>query len=269
MSRDARWDALLELVGKHGRVDVEEAAATLAVSAATIRRDLDQLAEQHLLTRTRGGAVAHGVSYELALRYKTGRHAPEKQAIGRAVSELVAVGAVVGLTGGTTVTEVARALAVRPDIVGEAATGAGGPSAQPTLTVVTNALNIASELAIRPQIKMVVTGGVARPQSYELTGPLAVGVLNEITLDVAVLGVNAVDVERGAHVHHEGEASVNRLLAERAQRVVVAADSSKIGKRAFARVCDLSLIDVLVTDSGVAAEARDRFGEAGVQVITV
>lgn len=72
MSRDARWDALLELVGKHGRVDVEEAATALDVSAATIRRDLDQLAEQHLLTRTRGGAVAHGVSYELALRYKTG-----------------------------------------------------------------------------------------------------------------------------------------------------------------------------------------------------
>ncbi|CAM5487253.1 hypothetical protein SCALM49S_06781 [Streptomyces californicus] len=100
LSRDARWDALLELVGKHGRVDVEEAAAALDVSAATIRRDLDQLAEQHLLTRTRGGAVAHGVSYELALRYKTGRHAPEKQAIGRAVSGLVAVGEVVGLTGG-------------------------------------------------------------------------------------------------------------------------------------------------------------------------
>ncbi|MCX4680717.1 DeoR/GlpR family DNA-binding transcription regulator [Streptomyces sp. NBC_01433] len=265
MSRDARWDALLELVGKNGRVEVDDAAATLDVSAATIRRDLDQLAEQQLLTRTRGGAVAHGVAYELALRYKAGRRAPEKQAIGRAVSDLVAVGEVVGLTGGTTVTEVARALAVRPDIVGEAGAAAG----QPTLTVVTNALNIAGELAMRPQIKMVVTGGVARPQSYELTGPLAVGVMNEITLDTAVLGVNAIDIERGAYVHHEGEASVNRLLAERAQRVVVAADSSKIGKRAFARVCDLGLVDVLVTDSGITPEARVRFIEAGVDVIAV
>ncbi len=60
MARDARWDALLELVGKHGRVEVEEAAAALAVSAATIRRDLDQLAEQHLLTRTRGGRSRTG-----------------------------------------------------------------------------------------------------------------------------------------------------------------------------------------------------------------
>ncbi|MEU8674839.1 DeoR/GlpR family DNA-binding transcription regulator [Streptomyces sp. NPDC048560] len=266
MARDARWDALLELVGKNGRVEVEDAAVALDVSAATIRRDLDQLAEQHLLTRTRGGAVAHGVSYELALRYKTGRHAPEKQAIGRAASELVAVGEVVGLTGGTTITEVARALALRPDIVGETGMSAGG---QPTLTVVTNALNIANELVIRPQIKLVVTGGVARPQSYELTGPLANGVMSEITLDVAVLGVNAIDIERGAYVHHEGEASINRLLAERAQRVVVAADSSKIGKRAFARVCDLGQVDTLVTDSGIAPEARARFAEAGVTVIAV
>ncbi|MFG2432641.1 DeoR/GlpR family DNA-binding transcription regulator [Streptomyces sp. NPDC048590] len=266
MSRDARWNALLELVGKNGRVEVEDAATTLDVSAATIRRDLDQLAEQHLLTRTRGGAVAHGVSYELALRYKSGRNAAEKQAIGRAVSELVAVGEVVGLTGGTTITEVARSLAVRSDIVGDPASGAG---AQPMLTVVTNALNIANELVIRPQIKTVVTGGVARPQSYELTGPLASGVLGEITLDVAVLGVNAIDTERGAHVHHEGEASINRLLAEQAQRVVVAADSSKIGKRAFARVCGLDRIDFLVTDSGISPEASSRFSEAGVTVIAV
>ncbi|MFE6976265.1 DeoR/GlpR family DNA-binding transcription regulator [Streptomyces sp. NPDC057682] len=266
MSRDARWNALLELVGKHGRVDVEDAARTLDVSAATIRRDLDQLSEQQLLTRTRGGAVAHGVSYELALRYKAGRNAPEKQAIGRAVAELVAVGEVVGLTGGTTITEVARSLAVRSDLVGE---GAGAAPGQPSLTVVTNALNIANELVIRPQIKIVVTGGVARPQSYELTGPLASGVLGEITLDVAVLGINAIDTERGVYVHHEGEASINRLLAQQAQRVVVATDSSKIGKRAFARVCDLDLVDVLVTDRGITPEDAARFTEAGVTVITV
>lgn len=266
MSRDARWNALLELLAEHGRVEVEEAATALDVSAATIRRDLDQLAEQQMLTRTRGGAVAHGVSYELPLRYKTARNAPEKQRIGRAVADLVTVGAVVGLTGGTTVTEVARALSVRTDIGGDPTAGSSGP---PALTVVTNALNIANELVIRPQIKIVVTGGVARPQSYELTGPLASGVLKEITLDVAVLGVNAIDTKHGAYVHHEGEASINRLLAERAQRVIVAADSSKIDKRAFARVCDLSQVDVLVTDANITSVASDRFREAGVTVIAV
>jgi DeoR family transcriptional regulator of aga operon len=265
VSRDARWNALLELLARQGRLEVEEAAAALDVSAATIRRDLDRLAEQRMLTRTRGGAVAHGVSYELPLRYKTARRASEKERIGRAAADLVAPGEVVGLTGGTTVTEVARALAVRSDIAGAEPAAEG----RPALTVVTNALNIANELVIRPQIKIVVTGGVARPQSYELTGPLADAVMREIALDVAVLGVNAVDTGRGAFVHHEGEASVNRLLAEQARRVVVAADSSKIGRLAFARVCGLDRIDVLVTDTGIAPEAAERLGEAGVAVLTV
>ncbi|BBC30169.1 DeoR family transcriptional regulator [Streptomyces graminofaciens] len=259
MSRDARWQVLLELLADRGRLDVEEAAAELSVSAATIRRDFDQLAEQQMLLRTRGGAVAHGVSYELPLRYKTARHASEKQRIAKAVADLVAPGEAVGLTGGTTTTEVARALAVRGDL-------ASGSSA---LTVVTNALNIASELAVRPQFKIVVTGGVARAQSYELVGPLADGVLGQITVDVAVLGVVAFDVTHGAAAHDEAEAAVNRLLCERAERVVVAADSSKLGRRAFAWICAAESVDTLVTDSAVDPEAVRRFEEAGVGVVAV
>ncbi|MGK4582460.1 DeoR/GlpR family DNA-binding transcription regulator [Kitasatospora sp. HPMI-4] len=264
MSRYERWNALLELLAEQGKLEVEEAAEALEVSAATIRRDLDQLARQQMVTRTRGGAVAHNVSYDLPLRYKTARNADAKQRIGAAVAGLIAVGEVVGLNGGTTTTEVARALAVRPDL---AERPEGGPGQ--SVTIVTNALNIAAELAVRPQVKIVLTGGVARPQSYELIGPLAGLVLNELTLDVTVLGVDALDAEQGATAHHEGEASVNRLLAERARRVVVAADSSKLGHRAFARICGVDRIGTLVTDEGVDPELAAAFTEAGVRVIAV
>ncbi|AXG52123.1 transcriptional regulatory protein [Streptomyces lincolnensis] len=259
MSRDARWKALLELLVERGRLDVEEAAADLEVSAATIRRDFDQLAEQQMLVRTRGGAVVHGVSYELPLRYKTARHASEKQRIAKAVADLVAPGEAVGLTGGTTTTEVARALAVRSDLA----------SGSPVLTVVTNALNIANELAVRPQFKIVLTGGVARPQSYELVGPLADGVLGQITVDVAVLGVVGFDVADGATANDEAEAAINRLLCERAGRVIVAADSSKLGRRAFARICPVDVVDTLVTDAAADADTVRRFEEAGLRVVAV
>ncbi|MEU8487235.1 DeoR/GlpR family DNA-binding transcription regulator [Streptomyces sp. NPDC048641] len=259
MSRDARWKSLLELLVERGRLDVEEAAADLGVSAATIRRDFDQLAEQQMLVRTRGGAVVHGVSYELPLRYKTARNASEKERIAKAVADLITPGEAVGLTGGTTTTEVARALAVRPDFA----------SGSPALTIVTNALNIANELAVRPQFKIVVTGGVARPQSYELIGPLADGVLSQITIDTAVLGVVGFDVAHGAAAHDEAEAAINRLLCERAERVIVAADSSKLGQRAFARICSTERIGTLVTDSAVDAATVERFEEAGVKVLAV
>ncbi|MFE6460779.1 DeoR/GlpR family DNA-binding transcription regulator [Streptomyces cinereoruber] len=267
MSKHERWNTLLELLAASGKVEVEEAATALDVSAATIRRDLDELAEQQLLVRTRGGAVAHGVSYELPLRYKSTRHAPEKKRIAEAAADLVAPGEVVGLNGGTTTTEVARALALR-FASGRAEVPATAP-AGPALTVVTNALNIAGELAVRPQIKIVTTGGVARPQTYELVGPLTVGVLSEVALDVVVLGVDGVDAELGVMAHHEDEASISRLFAERASRVVVVTDSSKMGRRAFARICGLDRIDTLVTDTDIAPETVARLTEAGVKVLTV
>lgn len=260
MDRHERLSSVLALLGQRGKVDVDELAGELAVSAATIRRDLDALAEQQLLTRTRGGAVAQHVAYDLPLRYKSARQTVGKERIARAAGELVERGAVVGLNGGTTTTEVARVLAARADLVGRAD--------EPALTVVTNALNIAGELAVRPQVKLVVTGGVARSQSFELTGPLATRILDELAMDVVFLGVNAIDAG-GAYARDEGEASVNRMLAERAARVVVVTESAKLDTRAFALICPLSAVDLLITDSDAPAEALSAFEAAGVTVQVV
>jgi DeoR family transcriptional regulator, aga operon transcriptional repressor len=259
VNRYERLNTLLQLVSERGRIEVDGIASELDVSAATVRRDLDHLAQQQLLTRTRGGAVAHAVSYDLPLRYKAARHASEKQRIARAAMALVSPSMVVGLNGGTTTTEVARALATRADV--NSSGSANG------LTVVTNALNIANELVVRPHVKLVVLGGVARPQSYELIGPLAARTLEEITLDVVFLGVNAIDLEVGATAHHEGEASVNRLMASRARQVVVVADGSKLGRQVFARICAFEEIDVLVTGGTAPDEFVQSSEEAGVRVI--
>jgi DeoR/GlpR family transcriptional regulator of sugar metabolism len=134
--------------------------------------------------------------------------------------------------------------------------------------VVTNALNIATDLAVRQHIKIVTTGGVARPQSYELTGPLATDVLEQVTLDVAILGVDAIDAVAGATAHHEGEASINRLMGRQARRVIIVADSSKVGQRAFARIVTPAEIDTLVTDTGITAEDAMLLEAAGVDVVT-
>jgi DeoR family transcriptional regulator of aga operon len=260
VSRYQRWTALLDLLPGDGQLSVAEAAQALGVSQATIRRDMDQLARQQLVTRTRGGVIAGNVSYDLPLRYKTARNAPQKQRIGRAAAALVAAGAAVALNGGTTTSEVARALATRPDL--QDGTGA------PAVTVVTNAMNIANELAVRQHIKIVVTGGVARTQSYELIGPFATLLLEQLALDWAILGVDALDPVAGATAHHEGEASINYLMATRATRVMIVADASKLGQRAFARVCAADEIDVIVTDQDADPALLAAFTERGIRVVT-
>jgi DeoR family transcriptional regulator of aga operon len=257
----ARWNQLVEMlaVAEDGRLTIEEVVASLNVSAATVRRDFDELANQHLLTRTRGGAVANGVSYDLPLSYKTARHHSEKHWIAEAAAKLVDAGQVVGLNGGTTTTEVGRALAVRSRVVHE--------RREPFLTVVTNAVNIANELTLHPALKVVVLGGVARPQSYELIGPLATTLLKDMSLDVAILGVDAIDAGTGASAHHEGEASINQLMGARAKRVLVVADGSKVGRAAFARILPIQRVDVLITDATAPEGAVRAIELAGCQVI--
>ena len=241
--------AVLESLAADGSVVVTALVDRLGVSPATIRRDLQRLEEQRMLTRTHGGAVAHDVLYELPLRYKAARHEDEKRRIAAAAAERVVDGSVVGLTGGTTTTEVARALVDRRGI-----------------TVVTNALNIAGELAIRAELKLVVTGGTARPESYELIGPVAEESLDRLNLDVAFVGVDGLSRDAGLTTHHEIEAGTNRVMIERARLVVVVADSSKLGRVAFAQICPIDAIDELITDAGAPASVIEELTDAGVRV---
>lgn len=251
MNRAERLNAVLDLLAETGQIEVEDIVAKLDVSAVTARRDLDALASQQLLTRTRGGAVGQSVAYDLPIRYKREQHAPEKLRIAQAASALVPRGSVVGLCGGTTSTAVASVLGSRPDLM--------EPSPHPNLTVVTNAINIAAQLVMRPQIKTVVTGGVVHARSYELVGPYSDVVLERITMDIAFIGVNGIDPVVGPTVHDEGEASVNSLMARRATRAVVVADSSKIGRTAFATLGGPTILSTLITDDGITAEQRAAF----------
>jgi DeoR family transcriptional regulator of aga operon len=252
MRQTERLATILESLSAERTVGVAALSRRLGVSAATIRRDLDILEEQRLLSRTHGGAVPLGVLYELPLRYKAARHEHEKRRIATAAAARVTDGMAVGLTGGTTCTEVARQLVDRQ-----------------RLTVVTNALNIASELAVRPNLRLVVTGGTARPESYELVGPAAEQTLADLQLDIAIIGVDGIDAVSGCTTHHEVEAHTNAVMIERARRVIVVADGSKIGVAAFARICPLEAVDELITDRGANVRGLRGLREAGVAVEVV
>ncbi|MBO0871351.1 MAG: DeoR/GlpR transcriptional regulator [Micromonosporaceae bacterium] len=247
--RAERLNAVLGQLLEQGSVDVRGMATTFGVSGATIRRDLQALHEQGLLVRTHGGAVANGGGLELPLRYKATQHHSRKRLIGATAAKLVDAGAVVGMTGGTTMTEVARALADRQDI-----------------TVVTNALNIATELVPRSNIRLLVVGGKARHASYELVGPTAEAMVAEYHFDVVFFGVDGLTIEHGCTTHDEMEARTDLAFIQRAQRTVVVADSSKVGRIKFARICDISAVTDLVTDSGLDQNRVAAFERAGVSV---
>jgi DeoR family transcriptional regulator of aga operon len=249
LRRADRLRRILQLVDTDTTASVEDLARALSVSSATVRRDLAQLDSQGQVLRSHGGVMRLERGYEMPIRYRETAHAAEKKRIGGVAASLVEDGAVVGVTGGTTTMEVARALSGRRG-----------------LTVVTNALNIGAELALRPNIRLVLTGGIARPASFELSGPVAERTIGEFNIDIAFVGVDGVSARAGCTTHHDAEALTNAALVRSAAKVVVVADSSKLGQVKFARICDLDAVDLVITDSEADTSQADAIGAAGVAV---
>lgn len=249
MRQADRLASVLDELSAGGSVRVAELSERFGVSVATVRRDLELLEKQRLVSRVHGGAVARGLLYELPLRYKVARNQEEKRRVASAAAAHVEEGTTVGLTGGTTTTEVARAL-----------------SDVPELTIVTNALNIASEMAVRSNLKLVVPGGVARSASYELVGPIAETALAGLNLDLVFVGVDGIAPGAGLTTHHEVEAYTNRALIKRAARSIAVADASKLGRVAFARICEIGEVSAMITDRAADREVIGQLESEGLEV---
>ncbi len=258
MNRQERLSNLADLIVERGAIRVEEAVDELGVSPATIRRDLDTLAEQQLIIRTRGGASANPSSGKLPLRYRSVGQPEQKVAIAQVATQLVKPGDVIGFNGGTTTTLAAYEVGVRVSGDDEFADG---------ITLVTNAINIANDLIVRPRVRVVVTGGVVRARSYELIGPLSDLLLPSISMDTLFLGINGVDFSTGIYANHEGEAAVNSALVASARRVIVLADSTKLGHTAFARIAPLSAVSMVITDMDANPAHIRALRAQGVEVI--
>ncbi|MFC5006549.1 DeoR/GlpR family DNA-binding transcription regulator [Dactylosporangium cerinum] len=260
-----RLDLTLRLVRGSGRLTLADLAGRLGVSEMTVRRDLDQLQEQGLVRRVRGGAVALDVpSDEAGFAVREQWQAATKARLARAAAELITPGGTVLLDAGTTTAAVAAALAAR--------FGAGAGGAGP-LTVAVLSLQAAVRLADQPGIRLLILGGESRAGERSLVGPLTLSALDQLRFDTFVMSIGAVHHELGWSEFDLDDAAVKRAALRRAGRTVVVADATKLGVQAFARVGPLDAADTFVT-SGTAhagAAATDTLAAlraAGVDVIT-
>lgn len=245
--------ALLSMLRARGHVALTDLADELGASAATIRRDVALLAAQGLLERTHGGARPSTRGGELPFHLRDGHNQLAKRLIARTVAELVPDGKhAIGLTGGTTAAEVMRELRDRGD-----------------LTIITNSLTIGLEAAELGMARVLMVGGVLRRSSLELVGSLAEQTLKLVNIGTAIISADGLSVEAGLTTHDEVEARTNQALIGRAQRVIVACDSSKIGLATLAKMADLSQVDLLVTDSGVSDAQLDQLRATGLTVRVV
>ncbi|MEU8399943.1 DeoR/GlpR family DNA-binding transcription regulator [Nonomuraea sp. NPDC048892] len=244
-----RVRAIMNTLRTADSVSVSELAAEHGVSEMTIRRDLDELAQQGVVRRVRGGALSlllRGEEPPFGVREREAVEA--KRRIGQAAAELVADGEAVILDGGTTALEVARALAGR------------------RVTVLPLALQAVSLLASAPRVRVVLPGGEVRKGELNVTGPLTESSIRALRFDTAVIGCCGLSAEHGLTAHDLPEVAVKQAAIASARRVVVVCDSGKFARTAFGAVCPIGRLDVVVTDPGIPPEERDALVAAGVTV---
>lgn len=253
-----RHTLILQRLVRDGRVSVNALAQEFRVSPATIRRDLEQLEEQGLLKRDHGGATAiepalyEPFMYEEEFQRQFMEAREEKSRIGLAAAQFIEDGDRIAVTPGTTTMYVVRAIRNRRSI-----------------TVLTNTVNLAMELARRPDIHVIVTGGSLQGGFFSLVGPLAEEALGRLFVDKVFIGVNGISAEAGLTANSPEQASANRLMAYHARRRIVVADHRKVGAVAFAQICPIRDVHVLITDSAAPAAELDAIRAAGVEVIVV
>ncbi len=250
MTTDRRLKIIHQLAIRH-EMEVEELSRLLHVSPSTIRRELSVMEKDGLLVRTHGAAhLRLPIDYDSPYASRAANQLHEKRAIALAATQLVTPGMLLALVGGTTCTALARMLRSLDD-----------------LTIVTSAINVALELQGQPNKRVIVTGGTLNRNSYELVGSQAIGSLENVHCEMAFLGASGMSPEYGLSMSDEPEAAVGRALIASADRAVVLADHTKLGKRGLVRVCPLEQLSLLITDARAAPEQLGSLRRAGLEVI--
>ncbi|MGY1601295.1 DeoR/GlpR family DNA-binding transcription regulator [Geodermatophilus sp. SYSU D00815] len=253
MYPEERQHAIATLVAERGRIQVAAVAEEFGVTMETVRRDLAVLERAGMLRRVHGGAVPSGALtlVETGLGERHGTRTEQKRKIAVAALDLLpSVEGSVLLDGGSTTAALADVL--------------------PTdrrLLVATNSVPIATRLSASPGVTLHVLGGRVRGITQTAVGDTTIRALADLRTDVVFLGTNGISAGHGFSTPDEAEAATKRAMVRAAQRSVVLADSSKLGREHLVRFAAVEDVDVLVTDSGADPAAVAELEDAGVEVV--
>ena len=248
-----RHQRILKKLETNGFVTVNDLSQEFNVSLVTIRKDLKLLEERNLLFRTHGRAIpSDPYITEHHVNVKEKLQAKEKNRIAIAAGLTLEPFDSIIIASGTSVIEFARH--IKP-VEG--------------LTVLSASLNTSLILSENPNIDVIQLGGIVRPSSSSVVGPIGEKMLAEFTFTKLFLGVDGIDLDYGLTTTSSMEASLNKEMIKAAQKIIVLADSSKFGRKGFGRICSLDDVDQIITDNGIDTKTKSRLYELGIDVTIV
>lgn len=248
-----RQQDIFDLVQSQDFVSVKELGEKLNVSLVTIRKDLTLMENMKLLYRTHGGASKRErYVFEKPVMEKTKIRVEAKTKIAQAAATLVKEDDFLVLASGTSIHYLATELKKFNH-----------------LTVATPSLYVSHELAFNPLIDIIQIGGELRKSSRSVIGSMAEKSVEQFSSHLLFLGVDGIDLDFGISTSNSAEAQLNRVMIQQSNKVVVLADASKINKKGFGKITDISDIDILITDQEIEEKFRKGLEEHGIEVMIV
>ena len=251
MTKEERHEMIMEALIKHGSVLVSDLVTMLDVSAVTVRKDLTDLEKSDKLYRSHGKAVlVNPYINNRSVTEKEKLAADEKHASGRDAARLITRDDSIAIASGTTVHALARNI-------------------QPIhkLTVVSASLPVSNILTQHDNIEIIQLGGTLRHSSLSVVGEYATRILAQCSFSKLYLGVDGIDLEFGITTTDMREAALNQKMIAAAQKTIVLADSSKFGRRGFAKIADIDAVDVIITDAGISPKIIKKLEDLGIELI--
>lgn len=243
---EQRRKTILDIVRKHGRASVADLAETLEISPLTVRRDLDWLEHNGDIYRRYGEALLAESSNLTVLGEQASPFEAQKELIAQAAASLVHDGDLLLINTSST------ALMMIPHIKARG------------VTIVTNSLKV-DDLPCPPEGQILVSGGEVRAPRGVLSGDFALHNINAVTAMVGFTGCAGISTTAGVTSTTQQEAMVNSLMVERSEKLIVVADSSKLGIAAGFTYAPLTSVALLITDKGASDAEIDTLTDCGVQ----
>jgi DeoR family transcriptional regulator of aga operon len=248
-----RHKYILDKLNQVGFVSVADLAKDMDVTMVTIRKDLRILEEKGLLYRSHGSAtpVSPYVN-DRSVNEKKLVSVEEKMKIAQIALQFIEDEEAIIIGSGTTVVSFASAIPKNKK-----------------LTVLTAAMNVTLALIDAPDIEIVQLGGVVRKSSSSVVGHFAEEMMMHFACAKLFLSADGISIDHGLTTSHMMEAHLNSQMINSVQKRIVLADSSKFGKKAFGKICNLEDIDVVITDSGIPEVYKEKLEEMGIEVMVV
>lgn len=246
-----RRNAILSKLQAEKKVVVSDLSTLFDVTEETIRRDLEKLENEGLAKKTYGGAVLNeSLNIDLPYIVRKKANVSGKQYIAALIGDMISDGDHIILDGSSTALFVSKHIKDKKNI-----------------TVITNSVEILLELSDRKDWNILSTGGSLKEGGLSLVGYQAERMISTFHVDLAVFSSKGLDIENGVTDSNESDAQIKKLILKASKKRILAVDSSKFDKTSFTKICEISDVDMIVTDSEPGEAWVKAAQTAGVELV--